>query len=77
MARSGNRHVVPRGTGWAVKPAGASRASSTHRTQAAAIKAAKAALRRGGGGEAVIHGRSGAIRAKDTIARRDPYPPRG
>jgi hypothetical protein len=77
MARSSSRHVVPRGKRWAVVPAGAKRASSTHRTQAAATRAAKAALRKGAGGEAVIHGRNARIRASDTIGRRDPFPPRG
>lgn len=77
MARGSNRHVVPKGKGWAVVTGGTGRASSTHRTQAAAAKAAKAALRKRGGGEAVIHGRNGRIRASDTIGRRDPFPPRG
>ena len=76
MARA-SRHVVPRGKGWAVIGGGAKRASSTHRTQAAATKAAKAGLRKSSGGEAVIHGRDGRIRESDTTARRNPFPPRG
>lgn len=41
---------------------------STHRTQKDAIKAAREALFRDGGGELHIQGRNGQIRAKDTIA---------
>jgi hypothetical protein len=59
-----------------VKAPGAKRASSVHRTQAAAEKAAKATLRKIGGGEATIHGRDGRIRDSDTVRRRDPNPPR-
>jgi hypothetical protein len=32
-----NRHVVPRDSGWAVKPEGGQRASSIHETQREAI----------------------------------------
>ena len=71
------RHVVPRPAGgWAVKAPGSRRASSVHRTQAAAEAAAKRALRKSGGGEATIHGRDGRIRDSDTVGRPDPNPPR-
>lgn len=73
---SGNRHVVRHGTGWGVRAPGASRVGSTHGTQAAAERAAKAAARKAGGGEVVIHGRNGRIRDSDTVGRRDPFPPR-
>lgn len=61
-------HVTPRDDGWAAEREGASRASSVHRTQAEAIDAARDYLGNQGGGELNIHGRDGAIRAKDTIA---------
>jgi hypothetical protein len=61
-------HVTPHEDGWAAERAGASRASSVHRTQAEAVDAARAYLANQGGGELNIHGRDGAIRAKDTIA---------
>jgi hypothetical protein len=79
--RSHRRHVVPRGgsgwvgSGWAVVKPGARRASSTHRTQAAAEKAAKRTVRRLGG-EVTTHSRKGRIRDSDTIGRRDPHPPK-
>lgn len=69
------RHVVPSKSGWSVKAGG--RTVSNHRTQKAAASAAKAGLRKNGGGEAVIHNQKGVIRASDTVGRRDPFPPRG
>ena len=68
MARN-ERHIVPnREGGWDVKRPGASRVSSHHGTQAAAKQRAKEILSRDGGGEAVIHNRSGQIRDSDTVA---------
>jgi len=61
-------HVTPREDGWAAEKAGLVRASSVHPTQAAAIDAARNYAAHQGGGELNIHGRDGAIRAKDTIA---------
>lgn len=60
-------HVTPREDGWAAEKEGATRASSLHPTQADAISAAREYLGNQGGGELNIHGRDGAIRAKDTI----------
>jgi hypothetical protein len=72
-----NKHVVPAGKDWAVKTPGKPTPDSTHRTQGAAEAAAKAAVKRGGGGEVVIHDTGGRIRDKDTVApARDPNPPR-
>lgn len=73
-----NRHVVPNPNGgWDVKIEGQSRPESHHSTQSEAEQAAKAAARRTGGGEVVIHRPDGTIRDKDTIApARDPNPPR-
>lgn len=66
MANDG-QHVTPRGDKWVSQRAGASRASSLHDTQAQAIAASRVYLGNRGGGELNIHGRDGAIRAKDTI----------
>lgn len=72
-----NKHVVPTGKGWGVKTPGVAKPASTHRTQSAAEQAAKASVRRGGGGEVVIHGKDGRIRDSDTVAPgHDPFPPR-
>ena len=70
-----NQHVVSHPTGWAVKGAGNRRASSVHRTQEAAISAArKAAIREKS--EMLIHGRNGRIRERNTYGP-DPHPPKG
>lgn len=78
MSQPNNRHVVPDGgAGWKVEAPGASRASSTHNTQADAIDRAREIVHNAGGGEVVIHGRDGRIRDSDTIAPgHDPNPPR-
>jgi hypothetical protein len=49
----------------------------THRTQAAAEKAARADLRRSGGGELLIKGRGGKVRDQSTIGRKDPRKSKG
>lgn len=68
MANANNRHVVPNpGGGWDVVKPNAQRASSHHDTQAAAIDRGRQIVGNAGGGELNIHGRDGAIRAKDTI----------
>ncbi len=68
MAELNQRHVVhhPDG-GWAVKKPNSLRASSRHETQVLAEVRAKEILSHGGGGEAVIHRRDGAIRDSVTV----------
>jgi hypothetical protein len=64
------RTVTPKAEGgWTVDggPGG-----QTHRTQAAAAKAARADLMRSGGGELLIKGRDGKVRDQSTIGRKDP-----
>lgn len=69
MSKPANsRHVVPRADGWAVVKPGATRASATAPTQAAAQARARTILGNDGGGEMNTHGVNGQIRAKDTIA---------
>lgn len=70
-----NQHVVPSEDGWAVRGAGSQRATSVHRTQSAAISAARE-IARNQGSELVIHGRDGRIRERDSFGN-DPFPPRG
>ena len=69
-----NQHVTPRSDGWAVKGAGASKASSVHQTQADAINRARE-LARDQNTELIVHGRDGRIRARDSHGN-DPFPPR-
>jgi hypothetical protein len=71
-----DRFVVRHGDGWAVKKGGAERASSVHRTQGDAERAAKETVRNLGGGEVRIQGADGRWRDSDTVAPgNDPFPP--
>ena len=67
-------HVTPRGGKWAVRSAGASRASRVVNTQGEAIEIAREQAKRSGG-EMYIHGRDGRIRERNTYGK-DPYPPK-
>jgi hypothetical protein len=70
-----NIHVTHRKSGeWAVIGAGDSRASSLHRTQSAALDAARP-LAKANHSELVIHGRDNKIVDKDSYGN-DPNPPR-
>jgi uncharacterized protein YdaT len=60
------QHVVPNKGSWSVKRAGASRASSTHATQAEAIQAATK-IAKNQRTDVFVHGRDGRIRE-----RKDP-----
>lgn len=72
---SRNQHVVPHKGGWAVKGAGASRATGVHSTQKEAIQQA-GEIARNQGSELLIHGRDGQIRDRDSHGN-DGCPPRG
>lgn len=78
MSKGRDRTVSQRPDGqWANKRNDAERASSLHRTQGAAEKAARGMLKNQGGGELTTRGKNGKIRSKDTISPgRDPNPPR-
>lgn len=71
-----DRYVVKHEEGWAVRKAGADRASSIHDTQQEAERQAKATVSSLGGGEVRIQGRDGQWRDSDTVAPgNDPCPP--
>jgi hypothetical protein len=74
MAKKG-QHVVPSSGAWAVKKAGASRATSTHATQAEAVEAATR-IARNQQTELYVHGRDGRIRERNSYGK-DPVPPKG
>lgn len=78
MAKKPDRTVFRNEDGnWANKKKGASKASTVHTTQQAAIDAAREMLGNQGGGELTVKGRDGKIRSKDTIAPgNDPNPPK-
>ena len=74
MAQKGI-HVVPDGRGWAVRRAGASRASGLFETQKEAVRVARDKAR-SEAGELYIHGTDGRIRERSTFAA-DRFPPKG
>ena len=70
-----NQHVVRHKDGWAVRGAGSQRATSVHRTQQAAVAAARR-IARTQRTELFIHGRDGRIRERDSYGN-DPHAPKG
>jgi hypothetical protein len=78
MSKNRDRIVSRRPDGtWQNKRIDADKASSLHKTQGAAERAAREMLRGQGGGELITKGRDGKIRSKDTIPPgNDPNPPR-
>jgi hypothetical protein len=78
MSKGRDRTVFRRPDGtWVNKRNDADTASSLHKTQAEAEKAAKRMLQNEGGGELITKGLNGKIRSKDTIPPgHDPYPPK-
>lgn len=74
MSRAG-QHVVPSGTRWSVRRAGATRASRTFETEQEAVGRAKD-IARSEGTEVFIHGRDGRIRERRSYGQ-DPFPRKG
>jgi Uncharacterized protein conserved in bacteria (DUF2188) len=74
MSQKG-QHVVPRGGMWSVQKAGASRVTSTHRTQDEAVRVATE-IARNQKTELYIHGKDGRIRERNSYGK-DPHPPKG
>ena len=68
-------HTVPHEDGWANRRAGASRASKTFPTKAAAQQAGRETARREGT-EHIVHRKDGTIGERNSYGN-DPYPPRG
>jgi hypothetical protein len=72
----GARYVTIKGSnGWAVKKEGTARISSTHNSQADAWAEARR-LARGSGGDAVLRGTDGHVRATNAYGK-DPFFPKG
>lgn len=74
MAKPG-QHVVPNGSKWSVRRAGASKASGTFETQAEAVAKARDVAQKQKT-ELFIHGRDGRIRERNSYGD-DPHPPKG
>lgn len=79
MSKGKDRTVSQRDDGqWANKRNDADKASSLHKTQAEAYKAARSMSENQGGGEITVQGRDGKFVTKNTVPpARDPFPPRG
>ena len=70
-----NNMTLKQNSGWAVKKQGSDRVSSVHSSQTDAWAEARR-LARGSGGEALLKGSDGRIRARNTYGK-DPFPPKG
>lgn len=75
MTTKRNQHVVPNGQEWAVRGAGAARATEILPTKAEAVNRARE-ISRNQGTELFIHGRDGKIQSRDSHGH-DPFPPKG
>jgi hypothetical protein len=77
MAHQHNLHVMPHDYGWKIVAPGMSDPVAITGTQEQAIALATQMQEDDPeGGEVLIHGRDGTIRERNTINRRDPFPPR-
>lgn len=74
MSKRGSVHVVPRNDGWVIRMEGSSRATAVHKTQRAAVEAARV-IARNQNTDLVIHGRDGRVRDWDSY-EPEPLPPR-
>ena len=70
-----NQHVVPSDGDWAVKGAGAKRATAVFDTQQQAINLATR-VAKNQGTELFVHDRQGQIRERNSYGN-DPFPPKG
>lgn len=75
MTAKRNQHVVPKDDQWAVKGAGAKRATELFDRKSDAVDRARE-ISRNQGTELLIHGQNGQIQSKDSHGH-DPYPPKG
>ncbi|QSZ58185.1 DUF2188 domain-containing protein [Rhizobium sp. ZX09] len=75
MTNKRNQHVVPHPDGWAVKGAGAERATRVVETQREAIDIARGIVQNQAT-EMLVHGENGRIRERNSYGN-DPFPPKG
>jgi len=74
MTKKNQHHVVPQDGDWAVKKAGAERASGVYQTKREAVDAGRE-ISRNQGTEFVIHKKDGKIQGSDSHGN-DPNPPK-
>lgn len=75
MSTKRDQHIVPHQDGWAVRGAGAQRATETFDKKTDAVHRGRE-IAQHQGTELVIHGRDGQIQSKDSHGH-DPFPPKG
>ena len=75
MSSKRNQHVVPHGDAWAVRGAGADRATVIFDNKSEAVDRARA-IAQDQGTELFIHGKDGQIQTRDSHGH-DPFPPKG
>ena len=75
MSSKRNQHVVPHTEGWAVKGAGAQRATETFDRKADAVERGRE-IAQNQGTELFVHGQDGKIQTRDSHGH-DPFPPKG
>lgn len=75
MSTKRNQHIVPHQDGWAVRGAGAERATQTSDRKTDAVQRGRE-ISQNQGTELLIHGRDGQIQSKDSHGH-DPFPPKG
>lgn len=75
MSGKRNQHVVPHKDGWAVKGAGAERATAVYPTKQPAVEKGRE-IARNNGTELLVHGKDGQIQSRDSHGK-DAFPPKG
>lgn len=75
MSEKRNQHVVPHSDGWAVKGAGADRATQVFDRKSDAVNRARE-IAQNQKTELIVHNKDGVIHYKDSHGN-DPHPPKG
>lgn len=75
MSSRRNQHVVPHGNAWAVRGAGADRATAIFDTKSEAVDCARS-IAQHQRSELLVHGKDGQIQSCDSHGH-DPFPPKG
>lgn len=70
-----NLHIIPRGSGWAVRSSGAERAVKVFENQQDAASFARSLATKASGAEVFVHGRDGMVKSHDSYGR-DSDPPK-
>lgn len=78
MAHEHDLHIMPHGQRWKiVRPNNPAPVAVCETQEEAFDLATRMLYESGEGGEVLLHGRDGTVRERNTINRRDPFPPPG